>query len=192
MNPTEAASHAETLYRDHHGLVRDYVHRMCRNAHLSDDLAAETFERALRALNRPDATAHENPTAWLRTIARNLLIDHYRTAAYRRETSLSADAIDGVFDSTDDRMRTRDPFGSEQPADAALMEKEALREAGDLLDCLTTGQRQAIVLGAIDGYTPTEVADLMGRSPQAVRSLRHKAGRRLARAHREFVEDLAG
>ena len=65
------------LYRRYHRRVLSYVISQVRDRHLAEDLTADTFARALTAL--PKLTNLGRPLdAWLITIARRLLVDHYR------------------------------------------------------------------------------------------------------------------
>jgi RNA polymerase sigma-70 factor (ECF subfamily) len=171
MNVSEANEHADYLYRTYHGLIYDYLYRMSRNAHLADDLASETFERAMKALLREGAAKHENPTAWLRAIAKNLLTDYYRRAVNRKELAST------IYDD--------DPVPC-PPADEVYLQKESLAKTHAMLESLTPAQRDVVVLRTLGGYTTAETAELMGRTGQAVRSLRHKAMKRLVEVHSPF------
>ena len=57
----------------------------------AEDLTQETFERAFRAWGRFDP-ARASVRTWLLAIARNLLIDHYRSRGTRKEVPLAEDA----------------------------------------------------------------------------------------------------
>lgn len=168
VQPTQARVCVEELYLAHHSHVREYLYRMCKNNHLADDLASETFERALRHLRRDDVTTNlHNPPGWLRAVARNLLTDHYRRAANRHEFA-SATVAEELED-----------VGS---VDEAVIAAEALEEVRGVLMDLTPGQRAVIVLKLVHDLDTRETAERLGRTPQAVRSLRHKAVRRLNEA----------
>jgi RNA polymerase sigma-70 factor (ECF subfamily) len=56
----------------------------------AEDLTQATFERAWKAWPRYDASRGSVRT-WLAAIARNLLVDHYRSLAARRERPLEDD-----------------------------------------------------------------------------------------------------
>lgn len=81
------------LYNEHQGEVMRYVLRRVGDQHLAEDLTSETF---LRALRRLDAFAWQGKDigAWLMTIARNIVADHFRSARFRYETSV-ADMFEG-------------------------------------------------------------------------------------------------
>ena len=73
---TEAAErHLDDVYR--------YLLVFTRDAAVAEDLAAETFERALRVWTRFDPSRSSART-WLCTIARTTALDHFRSEQRRR------------------------------------------------------------------------------------------------------------
>jgi RNA polymerase sigma factor (sigma-70 family) len=70
-----AERHLDDVYR--------YLLVFTRDASLAEDLAAETFERALRSWRRFDPTRSSART-WLCTIARSTALDHFRADKRRR------------------------------------------------------------------------------------------------------------
>jgi RNA polymerase sigma-70 factor (ECF subfamily) len=77
-----APSFAETAER-HLDDVYRYVLVLTHDPSLAEDLAAETFERALRMWRRFDPTRASART-WLCTIARSTALDHFRAEKRRR------------------------------------------------------------------------------------------------------------
>src|SRR6266542_2507262 len=69
-----AERHLDDVYR--------YLLVLTRDASLAEDLAAETFERALRSWRRFDP-ARSSPRTWLCTIARSTALDHFRAERRR-------------------------------------------------------------------------------------------------------------
>jgi RNA polymerase sigma-70 factor (ECF subfamily) len=63
--------------------VYGYLLYMTRDAGLSEDLAADTFEKALKRFARFDSARGEAKT-WLLQIARSTALDHFRSDARRR------------------------------------------------------------------------------------------------------------
>src|SRR6266496_2817367 len=70
-----AERHLDDVYR--------YLLVLTREPSLAEDLAAETFERALRTWRRFDPQ-RSSPRTWLCTIARSTALDHYRAEKRRR------------------------------------------------------------------------------------------------------------
>src|SRR5436305_12029830 len=69
-----AERHLDDVYR--------YLLVFTRDASLAEDLAAETFERALRSWRRFDPRRASART-WLCTIARSVALDHFRSERRR-------------------------------------------------------------------------------------------------------------
>jgi len=65
------------LYRLHYPRVIGFVIQRVNNRHLAEDLAADTFTRALAALPKLNYCGR-GLDGWLITIARRLVIDHFR------------------------------------------------------------------------------------------------------------------
>lgn len=81
-------------YRDTiHPLYRFVSRRAGRSRQLAEDITQETYLRAVvqwRNGRRP-----ENALAWLQTVARNLLLNHYR---HKRPESLEASSVEWVLE----------------------------------------------------------------------------------------------
>ena len=73
---------AAELIRRHQGSVRGFLQAICYDRSAIDDLAQETFLRALKHAGRFDARYPMR--AWLLTIARRLSINHGQKAKRRR------------------------------------------------------------------------------------------------------------
>jgi RNA polymerase sigma-70 factor (ECF subfamily) len=133
----------------------------------AEDLTAQVFTKAWEKLD------HYKPSgapfiAWLYTIARNIVIDFYRT---RKETVDLEDAVSIAHDGP-------------QPEDQVALhfEVEELRIA---LQQLTADQQQVVVLKFINGLSTEEIAQQLGKRTGAIRALQMRALQSLARLMRE-------
>jgi RNA polymerase sigma factor (sigma-70 family) len=135
----------------------------------AEDLTQQTFERALRAWERYDARRASLAT-WLLVIARNLLIDHFRSA--RVEVDLAA---------APERGGGEVELGLEPDLTAALAElgdreREiiALRFGGDL-----TGPE----IASLTGLSLANVQQILSRSLRRLRArLEEGSGRQVSRS----------
>jgi RNA polymerase sigma-70 factor (ECF subfamily) len=93
---TRAPSFTETAER-HLDDVYRYLLVFTRDASLAEDLAAETFERALRTWRRFDP-GRSSPRTWLCTIARNIALDHFRSDKRRRSRERAVSEAEGQLD----------------------------------------------------------------------------------------------
>ena len=153
--------YSETVYR--------YIYFRVNNTQLAEDLASETFLRALRRISSFSWQGRAFG-AWLVTIARNLVVDHFKSGRYRLEIAkpdvLGADTAE------------TDP--STSPESAAL---EKLTNATLLtaVKKLNPDQQECIVLRFLQGFTVAETARTMGKNEGAVKALQYRAVRTLAR-----------
>ncbi len=142
------------------------VWQMCRylgDLRDADDLAQETYERAVRSLHR---YRQEGPAkSWLLTIARRVCIDHTRRQQRRRRRDTRA---------IDDAL-TGGGLGSViAPDDAGRLALDAL------VASLDPDRRAAFVLTQVLGMQYAEAADVLGCPIGTIRS-------RVARARLELV-----
>ena len=142
------------LYERYQPPVFTYVYYRVDDPILAEDLTAEVFVRLVAKIHTYRATSPL--LAWLYTIARNLITDHYRQA--QRETPL--------FERT--TMNTQDPAVE---AHRHLRESE-LRAA---LNKLSEEQRQVVLLKFIERRSNAQIAALLGKTEGAVKSLQHRA-----------------
>jgi RNA polymerase sigma factor (sigma-70 family) len=126
----------------------------------AEDLTQRTFERALRAWRRFDP-ARAPVRMWLLSIARNLLIDHYRADRTRRLKPL--DEVD------------EEKLGSEL-ADPDLGIEPDLAEA---LAVLSSRDREVIALRFGGDLTSPEIAEMTGLSPANVQQVISRSLRRM-------------
>ncbi len=155
------------LYDRYVGEVHRYIAYRVRGRALAEDLTSEAFTRALHRL---ETFQHQGRDvgAWLVTIARNLVADHYKSSRYRLElvtddvaASVGPQLEDGPESVVLDRMRT-----------ATLL--DAVRR-------LRPEQQECIALRFLQGLSVAETGQVMGKNDAAVRQLQHRAVRTLGR-----------
>ena len=105
-----APSFAETAER-HLDDVYRYALVLTRDPSVAEDLAAETFERALRMWRRFDP-ARSSARTWLCTIARSTALDHFRAEKRRRNR-------ERAFSETEQQLDPPD-LGLSPPLERAL------------------------------------------------------------------------
>ncbi len=110
--------------------------------------------------------------AWLMTIARNLVVDHYKAGRTRLETSTDDfTGHEGVAEGPEDEVITS-------------LTNEILREA---LTALPAEQQECLVLRFLSGQSIAETAKALGRSEGAIKQLQLRAVRNLAKLMPEGV-----
>ncbi|NUW44813.1 sigma-70 family RNA polymerase sigma factor [Nonomuraea rhodomycinica] len=162
-----------TLYDRYVGLVYRYIYFRVGSHPLAEDLTSETFLRALRRIAGFTWQGRDFG-AWLVTIARNLVTDHFKSGRYRLEIP-TGEVIDVPLD------------GAHIPENAvvtAIVNDRVLRAVREL----GPEQQECVVLRFLHGLSVAETALIMGKKSGAIKALQFRAVKALARALRH---DLA-
>jgi RNA polymerase sigma-70 factor (ECF subfamily) len=157
------------LYDEYSLTVYRYIYARVSSSALAEDLTSETFVRALRALDSFRWQGRDFG-AWLVTIARNLVADHFKSGRYRLEVT-TGDVLDA------DR-EDRGPEGSPESAVVDHITNVALLTA---VKQLNPEQQECIVLRFLQGFSVAETAQAMGKNEGAIKALQYRAVRALAR-----------
>lgn len=156
--PTMAA-----LYEGYYPLVLAYAHRRTGRLMDAEDVAAQTFLHAARALDRYEERGVPME-AWLLRIASSILADHARARKRRQDLGL-----DETYASLDDVR------GSPHDGPDAWAERwdRALWLRGHLA-ALSAEQRQALWLRFGEDRPIDDVAAHLGRSPNATKQILYR------------------
>jgi RNA polymerase sigma-70 factor (ECF subfamily) len=159
------------LFDHYHPAVYRFVYYRTRSQCLAEDLASETFFRALRSMNS-FRWQGKDFGAWLMTIARNLTTDHFKAGRTRLEHS-TEDM--GVHDDATD--------GPETAVLASLTNETLLLS----LKRLPKEQQECLIMRFLQGMSIAETAQVLGRSDGAVKQLQLRGVRNLAKLMPEGV-----
>ena len=163
------------LYDRYVDVVYRYIYYRVSNVPLAEDLTSETFIRALRRITSYTWQGRDFG-AWLVTIARNLIADHFKSGRYRLEVATS-DLVEAGADRREE--------GPENEVLAAIT-NEALLEA---VKTLGAEQQECISLRFLQGMSVAETAAIMGKNEGAIKALQYRAVKSLSRL---LPEDLLG
>jgi RNA polymerase sigma-70 factor (ECF subfamily) len=183
-DPTDAAAEVWALVEraqageaEAFGLIYDrymdtvfrFIYFRVGNRQLAEDLTSDTFLRALKRIGSFTWQGRDLG-AWLVTIARNLVADHFKSGRYRLEVT-TGDVLDA------DR-EDRGPEGSPEAAVVDHITNVALLTA---VKQLNPEQQECIVLRFLQGFSVAETAQAMGKNEGAIKALQYRAVRALAR-----------
>lgn len=144
----------------------------------AEDAVQEAYARWFRMTDGEQAQVR-NPGAWLTTVVGRICLDVLGSARARREHYVGpwlpeprpTSAVAAAAPTPD-------------PADRVTLDDEVTSAVMVVLDSLTPAERVAFVLHDVFGLTFTEVAEVVGRTPQACRTLA-SAARRDVRARKQ-------
>lgn len=146
------------LYDQYVDKVYNYIYQRTGNRFDAEDLTARTFLRAFTHLER--YTFRGVPfSAWLYRIAHNAVANWYRDRQRHQVVSLDALVLYGQ--------------GEERPEDLT----EAQDERRGLLESirqLPAERQQLLILKFSEGLTNAQIAQVMGRTEGAIKSLYHR------------------
>jgi RNA polymerase sigma factor (sigma-70 family) len=149
-------------YRLH---LRAVAYRMLGSLTDADDAVQDTWLRVSRA----DASQVENLGGWLTTIVARICLNMLRSRNTRGEESLDAHIPDPLIS----------PEGAPQPEEEALLADSVSLALLVVLDTLAPAERLAFVLHDMFQLPFSEIAPMVGRSPEAARQLASRARRRV-------------
>jgi RNA polymerase sigma-70 factor (ECF subfamily) len=157
---TDALGRLYDTYRDR---VARFATGRLGDAEKAEDVTSETFEAVCRNLG--SYRAGTDFEAWLFTIARRRVADHFRRRSRRREVELDETV---------------------QPAlggpEEAVLAAEQRSEVAGAFRRLRADQQEVLALRVLGGLSAVQVGEVLGKSEGAVRIAQHRALRSLREA----------
>ncbi len=165
------------LVERHQMMVVGTVGRMLGGFEGAEDIAQQVFVRAWRSAPRyrPEAKF----TTWLLTIARNLVFNEIK----RRGRVVWA-----AMENEEGRQRDIPDPGTRDGLDS-LAEREVGEAISKAIAGLPEMQRMALVLRRYEGLPYEEIAEVLGTSLPAVKSLIFRAREELKKVLRPYLEE---
>jgi RNA polymerase sigma-70 factor (ECF subfamily) len=152
------------LYDRYVDSVFRFIYYRVNDRALAEDFTSETFLRALRRISTITYQGRDIG-AWFVTIARNIVLDHMKSARHRLEIT------------TADNPEGDDHAPSPENAVLSTLTNERLMAA---VAKLGDEQRECVLLRFIQGFSVSETAAVMGKNDGAIKALQHRAIRKLA------------
>jgi RNA polymerase sigma-70 factor, ECF subfamily len=152
------------LYDRYVDMVFRFIYFRVNDRALAEDFTSETFLRALRRISTISYQGRDIG-AWFITIARNIVLDHLKSARHRLELT-TADTLEG-----------KEHVASTEEAVLDVLQSERLMQA---VAQLGDEQRECVMLRFVHGLSVSETAGVMGKNDGAIKALQHRAVRKLA------------
>jgi len=177
MSDTEVLAAAFEEHRDH---LRGVAYRLLGSSSDAEDAVQDTWLR----LTGADTSEVKNLGGWLTTIVARVALNMLRSRRYRQEEPVG-DSWPGAAEMAASNAVSTRAAGAGTASQAGDPEDEAvLADSVGLallvvLDTLTPAERLAFVLHDLFAMPFTEVAAVLGRSPEATRQLASRARRRV-------------
>lgn len=161
----ERESALAQIYERHNERIKRFIYNKVGDLRLAEDLANDTF---VRAFNHAGSFRFMDRDlgAWLVTIARNLVIDHYKNAHTKR--------VVASIDDDEDLRQWVDTTSHSRPEEVALHSADRA-ELLDALRDLNEEQRLVLVMRYFGEMSVAETAARMNKEEGAVKALTFRA-----------------
>ncbi|MDO8584931.1 MAG: RNA polymerase sigma factor [bacterium] len=146
------------LYDHYIAQIYRFVYLKTGSKAEAEDLTHDVFLSAWQNIGTYRHRGHPF-SSWLYQIARNKVIDHYRT---RKFTSPIDETTEGIADLA---MQTEHAADQTMELDRVQL---AMRELSD-------DHQNILILRFVDDLTPGEIAEALGKTEGAVRLIQHRA-----------------
>lgn len=180
----DAAAFEELMVRYQARLVTVLEH-LVGNRDTAEDVAQEVFLRVYRS--RKKYVPGSKFSTWLFTIANNAASNARRSRARRKERNLSPATDDtGAWGGASLEQMAQAKSGSMPTRRLDKVEMQAAVRAA--METLNERQRLAVLLCKFESMSYVEIAETMGMSPQAIKSLLSRARENLRLALEPYLE----
>jgi RNA polymerase sigma-70 factor (ECF subfamily) len=139
------------LYVEHHGWLHQWLRRKLGCREQAADLAQDTFVRVITQRRQLEL---RQPRAYLTTVARSLVIDHYRRRTLEQAYLETLAAL---------------PEPVEISPQTRCIIIETLLEIDALLDGMAARTREIFLMAQLDGLSFVEIGKRLGLSANSVR-----------------------
>jgi RNA polymerase sigma-70 factor, ECF subfamily len=152
--------------------LRPHLERVAYSTLGSRAEAEDVVQEAWLRLQRTDPSEIRDLRAWLVTVVGRLALDALGSARARREHYVGEWLPEPLVDA--------------DPADRVTLDEEVSLALLRVLERLSPAERTAFVLHDVFGYAFGEVAEAVGRTPQATRQLASRARRQVEEERPRF------
>lgn len=172
-----------TLHARYYKRIYHLAYLKTNNAQDAEDVASETFMRALANLSRFRLDkGHVSFYPWLHRIALNLIVDSCRQRPPSGIVSLDAPVIEGMH-----ALLDAQPNSAQSPQE--IVERHEVQQlVRSAIAALPPDQGDVLIYRFLGDLSTKEIAPLLNRSEAAVKSLLHRAILALKREIERRVE----
>ena len=153
----------ERIYREHFDTVYGFLMRLCRSAPLAEELAQETFFRAMRSLGQFDGRCKIE--VWLCQIAKNAYYSHCRKRKDRQHVLPEMETGERVED--------------------AILDSDQAMTVHAHLHRLDEPYKEVFMLRVFGELEYAQIAKLFGKTESWARVTYHRAKMKLTESMRE-------
>lgn len=167
----------EKIVERYHRRIYNICYRFAGSGDDAQDLTQEVFIKMYKTLDTYDVERGAFMT-WVTTIARNLLVDHFRRTKHDRMT----DSLDAPVSEQEDQLSRGDRIqDSSLPPDAHVQSRETRESVHHALQKLSPELREAVILRDLQDMDYREIATVLKVPEGTVKSRINRGRAELAR-----------
>ncbi|WUH95381.1 RNA polymerase sigma factor SigJ [Streptomyces sp. NBC_00433] len=170
-----AGDRATAVFAGHRELLFSVVYNMLGSVSDTEDVLQETWLAWSRRSAGTLGDDIENPRAYLVRIAANQALARQASISRRRETYIGPWLPEPLATGAPEAADLPQAARAADVAESVLRNESVSMAMLVVLETLTPLERAVFVLHEVFGYPHTEIAEILERSPSAVRQLAHRA-----------------
>jgi RNA polymerase sigma-70 factor (ECF subfamily) len=172
----------QQLFHKYSSSVVNFAFRFLGTQARAEEIAQEVFLQVYRWQKRYEAKAKFS--TWLFKIAHNHCLNEVRKGEYR----VSLESFDPPDDFEGDERERNLPDTTSAKGEDVLAAKEAADRIRQVLHRIPESQRTALLLSRLEGMSYQEVAEVLGSTEKAVKSLVFRATQSLKEGLRDILD----
>ena len=158
------------LYEHYMPGIYKYIHFRTGNVHLAEDLTSAVFEKALTGFRGYKANRASFLT-WIMTIARNMVIDHYRQQSRRKDIPIE---------------NAKDSLINNLSPEQEVVKREELQRLQVCLKRLSEKEQEIVACKFGSEMNNRQIAGLLSLSESNIGTILYRAVRKLRDCFREW------
>lgn len=158
----------DDLYQRYAERIYRFVYFKTFHKETAEDITSDIFMKAMERINQFDKSKGTF-SAWIYRVARNTIIDHYRTA------HPTDDIEEGI------------PFMSSTNIEREVEADVALEKVKEAIRTLKTDQQEIVIMRLWDGLSHEEISQILGMTESNVKQIFSRTIRKL---REDFGESL--
>jgi RNA polymerase sigma-70 factor (ECF subfamily) len=172
----------QQLFQKYSPSVVNFAFRFLGNRARAEEIAQEVFLQVYRWQTKYEAKAKFS--TWLFKIAHNHCLNEVRKGEYR----VSVESIGPQEDADGDERERQLPDTNLNKGEDILAAKQAARRIEKILRRVPETQRTALLLSRLEGMSYQEVAEVLGVTEKAVKSLVFRATQSLKDGLKDMLD----
>jgi RNA polymerase sigma-70 factor (ECF subfamily) len=172
----------QQLFQKYSSSVVNFASHFLGNRARAEEIAQEVFLQVYRWQTRYEAKAKFS--TWLFKIAHNHCLNEVRKGEYR----VSVESIGPQEDAAGDERERQLPDTNPSKGEDLLAAKQAARRIEKILQRIPETQRTALMLSRLEGMSYQEVAEVLGVTEKAVKSLVFRATQSLKDGLKDIMD----